>query len=82
MATTLSLTTSYVGEAATDLINKMFFAAKTIGEGNVTIKDDVNKSHKIRRLAGTGLIADPTCDFTPAGTMTVTEQSLTPHRSK
>jgi len=77
MATTLSLTTSYVGEAATDLINKMFFAAKTIGEGNVTIKDDVNKSHKIRRLAGTGLIADPTCDFTPAGTMTVTEQSLT-----
>lgn len=77
MATTLSLTTSFVGTAATELINKMFFAAKTIAEGNVTIKDDVNKSYKIRRLAGSGLIAEPTCDFTPAGTVTITEQALT-----
>jgi hypothetical protein len=29
-------------------------------------------------LAGAGLIAEPTCDFTPAGTVTITEQSLTP----
>jgi len=78
MATTLSLTTSYVGEAATELINKMFFGAKTVGDGNITIKDDVNKSYKIRRLAGTGLIAAPTCDFTTSGTVTIDEQSLTP----
>ena len=78
MATTLSLTTSFVGTAATELINKMFFAAKTIAEGNVTIKDDVNKSYKIRRLAGSDLIQDPTCDFTPAGTITISEQALTP----
>lgn len=78
MATTTSLTTTYVGEAATELINKMFFGAKTIGNGNITIKDDVNKSHKIRRLAGSGLIASPTCDFTPAGTVTISEQALTP----
>lgn len=78
MATTLSLTTSYVGTAATELINKMFFNAPSIKQGNLTIKDDVNKSYKIRRLAGTGLIAEPTCDFTPAGTVTITEQSLTP----
>jgi len=78
MATTTSLTTSYVGEAATELINKMFYMAPTIRDGNLTIKDDVNKSWKIRRLAGSGLIADPTCDFTPAGTITITEQSLTP----
>lgn len=78
MATTLSLTTSYVGEAATDLINKMFFGAKTVGDGNITIKDDVNKAYHIRRLAGSGLIATPTCDFTPAGTITMDEQILTP----
>jgi len=78
MATTLSLTTSYVGEAATDLINKMFFGAKTVGDGNITIKDDVNKAYHIRRLAGSGLIAAPTCDFTPAGTITLDEQILTP----
>lgn len=76
MATTLSLTTSYVGEAATELINKMFTNAPSVPE--LTVKDDVNKSYHIRRLAGTGLIADPTCDFTPAGTVTIDEQVLTP----
>lgn len=76
MATTLSLTTSYVGEAATELINKMFYKAKSVPE--LTVKDDVNKSYHIRRLAGTGLIASPTCDFTPAGTVTIDEQVLTP----
>jgi hypothetical protein len=77
MATTLSLTTSYVGEAATELINQMFFGAKTIKDGNITIKDDVNKSYHIRRLASSGLIATPTCDFTPAGSVTIDEQVLT-----
>jgi hypothetical protein len=76
MATTLSLTTSYIGEAATELINKMFFKAESVAA--LTVKDDVNKSYHIRRLAGSSLIAAPTCDFTPAGTITIDEQVLTP----
>ena len=75
-ATTLNLTTSFVGDAATDIINKMFFGAKTIADGNCTIKDDVNKAYFIRRLASEGLIAAPTCDFTPAGTLTMDERAL------
>jgi hypothetical protein len=80
MATTTSLTTSFVGEAATatELINKMYFGAKTVGDGNITIKDDVNKAHHIRRLTGSGMIQTPTCDFTPTGTITIDEQILTP----
>lgn len=76
MATTLNLTTSYIGEAATELINKMFFKADSVSE--LTVKDDVNKAYHIRRLAGSGLIAAPTCDFTPAGTIDIDEQVLTP----
>jgi len=76
MATTTSLTTSYVGEAATELINKMFFGAYSIKNQIISIKDDVNKSWKIRRLAGSGLLAAVTCDFTPAGTVTIDERSL------
>lgn len=76
MATTLNLTTSYVGEAATELINKMFYKAESVQ--NLTVKDDVNKAYHIRRLAGSGLIAAPTCDFTPAGTLDIDEQILTP----
>jgi hypothetical protein len=77
MATTTNLTSSFVGEAATELINKMFFGAKSIADGTLTIKDDVNKAYHIRRLAGSGLVATPTCDFTPAGTMTIDENVLT-----
>jgi hypothetical protein len=77
MATTLNLTTSYCGEAATELINKMFWRAWTVGHGNVTIKDDVNKTYHIRRLTATDIIATPTCDFTPAGTVDIDERDLT-----
>lgn len=76
MATTLNLTTSYVGEAATELINKMFYKAESVP--NLTVKDDVNKAYHIRRLAGSDLINAPTCDFTPAGTIDIDEQILTP----
>lgn len=76
MATTTNLTTSYCGEAATDWINKMFFRAFTVGNGNVTIKDDVNKSYAIRRLTATGIIAAPTCDFTPIGDVDLDEREL------
>jgi hypothetical protein len=76
MPTTLNLTTSFVGAAATELINRMFFKSKTIAGGAITIKDDVNKSYKIRRLAATDIIAAPTCDFTPAGTVDIDERDL------
>ncbi len=78
MATTLNLTTSYVGEAATELINKMFWGAWTVGQNNITIKDDLNKAYHIRRIASSGLIATPTCDFTPVGTVDIDERILTP----
>lgn len=77
-ATTLDLTTSFVGDAATALINKMFFGAQTIANGSITIVDDVNKAHHIRRLAAEGIITDVTCDFEPVGTVTIDERIITP----
>ncbi len=75
-ATTTNLTTSYVGEAAMDYIHKAFLASKTIADGNITVKEDVRKSWKIRRIASSGLVADQTCDFTPVGTVDLDERSL------
>lgn len=74
--TTTNLTTSYVGQAAMDYIHKAFFASKTLGDGAITIKEDVYKSWKIRRIASSGILADPTCDFTPVGTVDLDERSL------
>jgi hypothetical protein len=75
-ATTTNLTTSYVGEAAMEYIHKAFLSSKTIADGLVTIKEDVHKSWKIRRIASSGLIADQTCDFTPVGTVDLDERAL------
>lgn len=78
MATTLNLTTSFVGQGATEIINKMFCKANTLECDGIVIKDDINKTYYIRRMAGEDLIASPTCDFTPAGTLTLDERTLTP----
>lgn len=75
-ATTTNLTTSYVGEAAMEYIHKAFLSSKTIADGLVTIKEDVKRSWKIRRIASSGLIAAQTCDFTPVGTVDLDERAL------
>lgn len=77
MATTLDLTTSYVGEAAAEFIHKCFLASATIREPAVTIKENVYGSWKIRRIATADILAAETCDFTPAGTVTLDERDLT-----
>lgn len=77
--TNTTVTTSYVGEGATEVLNKMFFAAETVRNGSITIKDDVNKAYFIRRLAASGLISDLTCAFDATGsTVDVDERALTP----
>lgn len=76
MATTLDLTTSYVGEAALEYIHKCFLASATIKEPAVTIKENIAKSWKIRRIETADILAAETCDFTPAGTVTVDEREL------
>ncbi|KPL08401.1 hypothetical protein AMJ86_00815 [bacterium SM23_57] len=74
--TNLNLTSSYVGEAAMELIHQAFLASKTIGDGMVTVKENVHRSWKIRRIGSTDLLAAKTCDFTPAGEINIDERSL------
>ena len=78
MATTLSKTSSFVGEAAREYLLRTFAEASSLRDNILTVKENVHKSWKIRRLAATGLIADKSCDFTAAGTVTINERSLTP----
>jgi len=78
MATTINKTTSYAGTASAQYIRRTFFNAETILNGWFTVKENVSKPYKIRRLQSTGLVADKTCDFTPVGTVTINERVLSP----
>ena len=78
MATTLTKTSSYVGEASREYIMKTFSEARSLQGDLLTLKESVSRPWKIRRLAASGIIADKSCDFTAAGTVTIDERVLTP----
>lgn len=77
MATTNSITTTYVGKDTKEFISPILNAGVTLGAGGVTIKKNVKYKARVTKVALSGLIADATCDFTPAGTVTQTEVWLT-----
>ena len=79
MATTLSLTSSYAGEAAAGYIAASLLSGKTIDDGAITVKPNVKYKEVIRKAASdSNIIKDATCDFTDTGTITLTERILQP----
>jgi len=79
MATTLSLTTSFSGEAAAGYISASLLSGKTINDGAITVKPNVKYKEVIRKAASdANIIKDATCDFTDTGTITLTERILQP----
>jgi hypothetical protein len=75
MATTTSLTTSYAGKYAGDYIRKAFLANETLQ--HITVKENIDYKQVVKRLVDDVTFAAPTCDFTPTGTVTITERILT-----
>lgn len=75
MATTTSLTSTYAGEAAGDYIIGAMAEIKTLDY--ITVKDNVPWNIVVRKLVDSVSFADQTCDFTPTGTVTLTERVLT-----
>jgi hypothetical protein len=79
MATTLSLTSTYAGEAAAGYISASLLSGKTIDDGAITVKPNVKYKEVIRKAASdSNIIKDATCDFTDTGTVTLTERILQP----
>jgi len=78
LSTSVSVTTSYAGEAAKDYIEAALKANVTLGKGTITIRPNIKYKEVIKKLATSGLLANATCDFTPIGTITLTEKFLEP----
>jgi len=75
MATTTSLTTTYAGREAAGYIRAAFLSNESLTA--VTIRENIEYKQVIRKLVDNVTFEAPTCDFTPLGTVTLTERILT-----
>jgi len=75
MATTTSLTTTYAGREAAGYIRAAFLSNESLSA--VTFKENIEYKQVVRRLVDNITFANATCDFTPTGTVTLTERILT-----
>ena len=75
MATTTSLTTTYAGKEAAGYIRAAFLSNESLAA--VTFKENIEYKQVVRKLVDAITFANATCDFTPTGTVTLTERILT-----
>jgi hypothetical protein len=82
MATTLNVTTNFVGEVAGEYIAEMIKEANTISENLVTVLPNVVSPQFIRKIETAAGFVDYSCGFTPAGSITLSERELAPKKVK
>ena len=80
MATTTSITSNYAGEAAGIYIAAAVKAANTIDQDVLTVLPNIKYKSNISKLALGDNVHDFTCDFTPSGSVTLTEKVLEPKK--
>jgi hypothetical protein len=71
-----NVTSNYAGKVFGQYISAALKEAKSL-EG-LTVLENIKYKSNIRKMAGSSLVADATCDFIDAGTLNVTEAVLTP----
>ena len=69
-------TSNFAGKAAGFYISAALKEAKSLDFLNVI--ENIKFKSNIQRMAGSGVVADATCDFTGAGTLALTEKVLEP----
>ena len=69
-------TSNYAGKAAGFYISAALKEAKSLDY--LTTMENIKYKSNIQRMAGSGVVADATCDFSDAGTLALTEKVLEP----
>ena len=69
-------TSNFAGKAAGFYISAALKEATSLDY--LTMIENIKFKSNIQRMAGSGLVADATCDFTDAGTLALTEKVLEP----
>lgn len=74
----LSITSTYAGEAAAKYIAAALLSAKTLDSQAISIMPNVKYKQVIRKGAVSGLVQNASCDFSDAGSVTLTERIIEP----
>lgn len=75
-----TITTTYAGEFAGKYIAAALLSGNTLSQGAIEIKPNIKYKEVIKKVATSGLIVDESCDFTNAGTVTLTERIIQPEQ--
>jgi len=75
MPTTFNLTTTYAGELAGEIVRKALLQNTSMQY--VNLRENIPYKSVARKIDDTVTFAAGTCDFTPVGTITLTERILT-----
>ena len=70
-------TPTYAGELALPFVSAALKSGATLANGWIRTIDDVYYKAVINQIEGASLIADASCDFADAGSVTITENVLT-----
>ena len=73
-----TITTTYAGEFAGKYIAAALLSGNTLSQGAIEIKPNIKFKEVIKKVATSGLIGDESCDFTNAGSVTLTERIIQP----
>ena len=74
----LTITSSYQGEFAGKFISASLLSGNTIANGLIEVKPNVKHKEVLKRVDLSGVVANASCDFTDAGTVTLTERIIEP----
>jgi len=80
MATTANITTSYAGEDLKKWVSAALLEGNTLANNLITIMPNVKYKAVMHRLDLGGGLVDSACDFTSAGSYTLTERYLEPKK--
>jgi hypothetical protein len=79
MATTTTIDSTYAGEAAAGFLAEALLKGSTIKNGGIEVKQNIKYKEVMQKLAtDANVIKNGTCDFTPTGTVAITERILQP----
>ena len=75
-----TITTTYAGEFAGKYIAAALLSGNTLSQGAIEIKPNIKYKEVIKKVATSGLIVNESCDFTNAGSVTLTERIIQPEQ--
>lgn len=76
LATTETVSANYAGDDAGRFISAALLSATSIENGAVEVVEGIKYKWNIPNVNLSGIVANATCDFTPAGTLTIADRVL------